>query len=264
MQSYKIIIMISVLLTCLIIALYINFFVIPHKTENLNPETTVLEPEPAATKMEEPSKTAEKTKNFPDLPSLNESDHFIREHIGEILNQPLLATWLKQDDLIRRFVATVDNIANGENPSPNFKFLVPKTAFQTLREKDQLIPDPRNYARFDAMADMFYNLKSETIISLYHDFRPLINQAYAEMGYPDKRFDDTLMQALQMLLKTPPVEFPVYLEKKVITYAFKNPDLEALNPAQKMLLRTGARNMFKIKEKLKQLKKLLDLPAENG
>lgn len=263
MQTYKIIIIISILLTLLIIALYINFFVIPQKNESKMTVKTITKPESLLKETKERLNEPEEANVQLNLPPLNDSDNFIREYLKKKLNSPSFTSWLNQNDLIRRFVAVVDNIANGENPSENLKFLAPKKPFQTLKEYDQVIADPQNYSRFDAMVNIFHNLETVTLISLYGDLRPLINQAYAEMGYPDKQFNDVLRQAMAILLKTPSIKTQLYLEKKVITYNFKDPDLEALSPAQKLLLRTGPENMRKIKEKLKQLKAKLNFPADN-
>lgn len=253
MQSNKIIVIISILLSLLIIALFINFFVIPRGKETKKPEMTFTEPAPlkeTAKKPDEPGKTY----GIPDFPPLNDSDQFVREYLKKTLKPSSLEAWLNQDDLIRRFVATVDNIASGENPMGNLKFLAPEKPFQIRKENDRLIPDPGNYSRFDKIVNIFAETNTETVISLFQELKPLMNQAYAEMGYPEKRFDDTLMQAIDILLKTPMSRFPVYLEKKVLTYAFVDPDLEALSPAQKLLIRAGQENMQKIKEKLYQLK----------
>ncbi|MBE0664719.1 MAG: DUF3014 domain-containing protein, partial [Candidatus Aminicenantes bacterium] len=62
-----------------------------------------------------------------------------------------------------------------------------------------------------------------------------------------------LQQAIEQLLQVPSIYKDVKLEKKVLSFAFADVNLENLNPAQKQLLRMGPGNTARIRKKLREL-----------
>ena len=65
------------------------------------------------------------------------------------------------------------------------------------------------------------------------------------------------------LLKTPVVADPIGVRPEGGTgYAFTDPALEALTPAQKQLLRTGSANVQKTQASLRAIALALGIPAE--
>ena len=50
--------------------------------------------------------------------------------------QPPLSDWLSMEGLIPRFVAAVDNVAEGESPRPNLLALAPTAKFRTVERKE--------------------------------------------------------------------------------------------------------------------------------
>jgi len=95
------------------------------------------------------------------------------------------------------------------------------------------------------------------IVSLYRRAAPLFEEAFKDLGYPDKKFADVLHRAIDMLLAVPVIEKDIMLEEKVTTYMFADPRLEKLNPAKKHLLRMGPGNIKKIQAKLREITALL-------
>ena len=117
--------------------------------------------------------------------------------------------------------------------------------------------DPDSYARYDPVANVFSSLDPEETVILFRRFKPVIDEAYSELGYPDKDFEGTLNKAINELLAVPVVK-DVLLESKVISYGMVDPKLENLSEAQKHLLRMGHENVKKIQQKLRELKSALD------
>ena len=192
--------------------------------------------------------------------SLENSDEKIREFAKKLSSYSQFAAWLKTEDLIRKFTAVVDNIATGESPRPHLEFLAPKDDFKVIRKHGKLYIDPESYKRYDIVANVFSSLNTETCVKLYRQLKPLIQQVYKELGYPEKDFDDTLKAAIIELLKTPIVEGDIQLEEKVITYKMVDPELEQLSQAQKHLLRMGTQNVLIIQDKLREIASLLGIP----
>jgi hypothetical protein len=189
--------------------------------------------------------------------SLDESDDQVRKLAGELSTHPKLALWLMSDELIRKFVAAVDNIANGQSPGPQIDFFKPDEDFKVIDEAGEYYLDPESYKRYDPVAEVFVSLGSRGCVTLYRQLKPAIQEAYTDLGYPDSEFDDTLKRAMMALLKVPVVKQDIQLEKKVVTYTMVDSDLESLSLAQKHLLRMGPDNIRVIQSKLREMAKLL-------
>ena len=81
------------------------------------------------------------------LPPLAKSDAPVRELARGLSPNPALSRWLSGEGLIQRFVAVVDNLAEGVSPQPHLLFLAPEASFQTVTRDGRLYLDPRSYAR---------------------------------------------------------------------------------------------------------------------
>jgi hypothetical protein len=87
-----------------------------------------------------------------------------------------------------------------------------------------------------------------------------MQEAYKDLGYPDTDFDTTLIRAIVEMLQVPVVK-DILLEKKVVSYAMVDPELEGLSQAQKHLLRMGPENILRIQSKLRDLAQALGIPS---
>ena len=184
---------------------------------------------------------------------LNKSDELVRKLVKELSSRPEVARWLLTDNLIRRFVAAVDLIANGDSPRIPIEFIELKGDFKVGKAEGQEFMDPKSYQRYEGIAQIFASLDTEGIVTLYKRLRLPIQEAYRELGYPEGDFDSTLKKAIVSLLETPIVESRIYLDKDVLTYTMENPELEDLTPAQKHLLRMGPDNIRMIQTKLEDI-----------
>ena len=184
---------------------------------------------------------------------LDQSDEVVRKSAGDLSSNAVLGQWLKSRDLVRRFVAAVDAIANGQSPRPQADFFVLKAAFPVLQKNGRTLLDPAGYDRYNVVADVFDSMGATACAKLYRDFQGPIEQAYRELGYPAGGFHKTLFRAILEILRTPVVDAPIVLEKRVASYVFTDPKLEELSPAQKHLLRMGPENLQLIQSKLREL-----------
>src|SRR5262249_49264959 len=147
-----------------------------------------------------------------------------------------------------------------ESPRPNLAALAPTAKFQTVERSGRVYLDLKNYARYDPVANVIASLDPHGTVALYRKLQPLYDDAYRDLGHPDGHFDDALVRAIPTLLATPVLEGDVELTPKVVTYAFADPKLEALSPAQKHFLRMGPRNVKLIQRQLRALATELGLP----
>jgi hypothetical protein len=196
------------------------------------------------------------------LPALDESDALVREMAEGASARPELRTWLQAPDLIRRMVAGVANVADGESPRGQLTFLKPREPFRVVEEEGRLVADPRSYARYDVAADVFASLDVPTVIRAYRLLQPLFEQAYAELGLTDSSFEETLGRAIAEILGTPRVEGAAELRRVAGFYEYADQELEGLSLAQRHLLRMGPRNALRIQAKLREIQRGLGLAED--
>ncbi len=213
------------------------------------------EPSPVAEAPPEPIETEAVEEAAPpiELPPLGESDALLRDLVAKLSSNPRFASWLLHDNLIRRFTMIVDNIAEGVSPRAHLLFLEPDEEFRVIERAGGTYIDPASYSRYDPVGEVFASLDAEGSAELYRTVKPLIDEAYAEVGRPDRSFDETLTRAMRQLLETPVPEDSVELVPRIKTYGFANPRLESLTAAQKHFFRMGPDNVLRVQVKLREL-----------
>jgi hypothetical protein len=253
-ESKKVII--SVVVFIAIVAIGITVYFLFFKDKPIE-EPTVQEIPQIEASVEEPLEETEEPLEIIEV-ELDESDEIIRQMAAKFSSHPSYARWLMSKDLIRKFVAAVDNIADGQSPRPHIDFFKPTASFRASDENGVLTIDPRSYQRYNVVGAVFESLDTEGSTKLYKQLKPSLQEAYSELGYPNKDFDRTFAAAISVLLKVPVVR-NIKLERKVLSYMMLDQKLEKLNPAQKHLLRMGPDNVQKIKNKLREIAEALGL-----
>jgi hypothetical protein len=197
------------------------------------------------------------------LPPLDETDAVVRELVAKLSSHPAVAAWLATDGLVRNFTVVVANIVEGRTPAVHLRAVRPTTKFQVTEHGGEVYIDPRGYQRYDSVAGAVASIDPAGAARLYATLKPRIEDAYRELGAPDGSFDRALERAIVVLLKTPVVDAPIRLENRgAVGYAFAAPELEALSPPQKLLLRAGPANARAIKTALRAIAIALGIPAE--
>lgn len=191
------------------------------------------------------------------LPGLDDSDVPLRERLAALSPKAKLAGWLGIDGIIRRLVAATAIVSEGKSPKESLKFLKPDGPFAAGKKGKQYVLDMKGCARYDLLADALEAVDAESAAKLFTEYKPLFQLAYEELGGPKKDFQQTLIQAVVVLLQAPAVYGEIKLQPKLLAYTYEDPELEALAPAQKHLLRMGPRNSLKIQEKLRSFARAL-------
>lgn len=193
------------------------------------------------------------------LPALDASDALIRQLVASFSSHPQLASWLATPDLVRTFVAMVDKIAIGASPAKDAAFARPKQPFQVTGSGQAVQMSQASYDRYNTIAGVIDSVNIDGAAKAYARIKPLCEQAYRDLGYPDGDFDKKMSLALARLLDTPVPEGPVELLSTSVAYQFADPDLESLSSPQKQLLRMGPRNMRIVQAKLREFVKAAGL-----
>jgi len=237
------------------LGVYLLFF-------RLRPAEDLRAPAPQAKVQAPQAKAGPDVPLFPATP-LNDSDALIRTLSKEVSADPRLDSWLQTKNIVRKFVAAVDAMAEGRSPQKHVDFFIPQGKFQVLKKRGQEFIDPASYERYNPAAEVFISFNTRDCIRFYRGLKNLIQEAYRELGYPDRDFDQTLRRAMVELLETPVVEGDIRVEKRVKTYVFADPKLEGLSEAQKHFLRLGPQNVAAVEIKLREMALALGLPAED-
>lgn len=222
-------------------------------------ETPTAEPSPAVAESDEPEDEAALKPPRVDLPSIDASDPWVRDVVGQLSSHPKLAAWLLPEDLLRRFAAVVDNVATGASPRPHVTFLAPRAPFQARDVAGEPYLSEASYERYDELTAVIASLDVDGTADLYRSVKPLLQQALADLGYPDRDFDDTLAAAIRRLLATPVLDREPALVAGVSSYEFADPRLENLTAAQKHFLRMGPDNLRQVQAVARRLAAKLGL-----
>ncbi len=201
------------------------------------------------------------------LPALAESDPRVAELLAELLGRDKLAVFLQTDGFVRRVVATVDNLGRAHAPSSMWP--VQPTPQRFVVDGTGNAPTAvaaANAARYSAFLAFAEAVPMEPAVALYARLYPLFQQAYEELGYPRRYFNDRLVEVLDQLLQAPepagplqvkltPVNTDVPNLRPWVRYEFVDPALEALPSGQKILLRMGPANEARAKALIRELRK---------
>lgn len=192
-----------------------------------------------------------------DLPSLNSSDPFVRERITGIESGEGLTDFIATEDVIRRFVVFAENVSDGSLPQLDYPVRRLPQAM-AVRELDENLYEMQtvSYERFTPIVNALAALKPEQGMAMYRVLKPLLQEAYAEIGYPNRNFDDVVVKAIDEILNARTAEGPFQLVKPKVMYVYANAEIESMSPVEKQLLRMGPANAQKLKATLQQYKAL--------
>lgn len=172
-----------------------------------------------------------------------------------------LATWLIPDKLVRRLVATTDNLSRNTRTeqlrplrAPAGTLLVKREIVDATVGEERITLAPENSARYNAPMALLAKTDMQQAAMLYRQLYPLLQRAYEDLGYPGRYFNDRVVDTIDHLLATPEPAGPLLLEQPKVLYQFADADLEALSSGQKLLLRMGVVHARVVKQKLREFR----------
>ncbi len=189
------------------------------------------------------------------LPSLQESDAALLDGIAGVFPGNGLDKILRRDDVIRRIVATVDNLPRRSVATRLVPVKPVPGRFATAGSGDGASIGADNAARYAPYVQVAESVDAKALATLYMRFYPLFQQAYRELGYPSGNFNDRLVEAIDDMLAAPAVQGPIKLIQPKVLYEYADPDLEQRSAGQKILMRMGSDNAARVKAKLAQFRR---------
>ena len=192
------------------------------------------------------------------LPSLNSSDSFVFDGLRAMQNGAALVELLARDQIVRKFVVFVENISRGEFPQTGLPYRALGQDMPVRNIDENLfVMDESAHSRFDHTVQTFVSMDSETAMAFYRTLSPLFQQAYAEIGFRNVSFDDTMRAAINNVLRTTNMEGPYQLVRPSIMYLYADASIENLQEVHKQLIRIGPDNTILLKAKLREFVALL-------
>ena len=220
------------------------------------PAVTTPEPAPQAStepRVEHPIEGATSTP----LPALGESDAAVREALGPLFGTGVFDALFRPQDLVRNAVATIDNLPRKQVALRLLPLKPVPGSFRVAGQNGSPVIGADNAARYTPYVRAMEAVDSAKLVALYVRLYPLFQQAYAELGYPSRYFNDRVFEVIDHLLATPDAPATVALVQPKVLYEYADPSLAELSAGQKILLRMGPENEARVKAKLREIKRAL-------
>ena len=189
------------------------------------------------------------------LPPLDDSDSYFELELSEVFGNGITELLVDQA-LVEKFVATIDNLPRamvaerirpiGAIPGP--------FAVDGQDASGEYTINPASYDRYDLLVTMLARADRDALVDVYRRFYPLFQEAYVNLGYPNRYFNDRVVEVIDHLLATPDVDEPVRLVRPHVLYEYEDPDLEALSAGQKLLIRIGAEHRVRVLQFLEEIR----------
>lgn len=235
-------------------------------------EAPAVAPEPVVEPVEEePVAVEEPVVEEPPLPDLADSDPAALEALTDMVGSEPVDEFVAQEAVIPRFVATVDALGGRQVPAAIQAVQGPGGEFQATADErpesvildevgdpiPQFVVDPANYRRYTPYVEMLEAVDARQAVAVFQRNQPLLDEAFAQLGYAEGDFEQRLRAIIDELLATPDVPEPVRLIKPEAYYLFADEDLESLSAGQKILIRMGPENAARVKAKLVEIRAAL-------
>lgn len=192
--------------------------------------------------------------------------------LADLLGPRTVDALVELGDFPRRLVATVDNLGRESAPASAWPVRAAPGRFEVQEAgAGTSVPTPANAARYATLVRAAEALDAARMVDVYRGMYPLLQQAYRQLGFGDRSFNDRLLQVIDLLLATPEppqppavqlleVKGPVASTRPWVRYQYVDPDLERLAAGQKILMRVGPDNERRLKAKLRELRRELLAP----
>src|SRR5215469_8921895 len=188
------------------------------------------------------------------LPALNDSDPVVTDSLVGVFGRRPVEQFLVPQNIVRHIVVTVDNLPRRKvavdlrpvKPTGGQTATSAQGAATTLGEA--------NFERYAPLVRVVQGTDVKALAVVYERLYPLFQQAYEDLGYPGKYFNDRLVEVIDNLLQTPEVPAPIQLVQPKVFWEYADTSLENRSAGQKLLIRMGPQNARIIKAKLRDFR----------
>ena len=191
------------------------------------------------------------------VPDLNKSDGALRSILARFFPRQKLGELFRLDNFVKRIVVTVDMLPHKKVPPRLLPYQPAPGSLAVEGQGEIRYITAQNSWRYRSFVKLVDAVDTQKAVDWYVHFYPLFQEAYQNLGYPDRYFNDRLVDVIDHLLQAPEVDEPIAVKQHVVQYRFADPELEALSAGQKLMIRIGNENSRLIKSKLRAFRKQL-------
>lgn len=225
-----------------------------------------VEPDPPAAAQAEPGirypiPEGEDAQTATALPPLHESDPSARSALSDLIGGRALRELFKSSDLIRNIVVTVDNLPRQTVAARLLPTKPAEGSMTVARKGERITLASENAARYRPFVRVAEQLDPEKLVASYVEHYPLFQRAYEELGYPNRYFNDRLVEVIDHMLAAPEPEGEIRMVQPHVLYKFADPELERASAGHKIMVRMGKDNEARVKAKLREIRQ--ELTGEN-
>ena len=179
------------------------------------------------------------------------------EALASLIGKESVVKIFRVEQIIHNIVVTIDNLPNQSLPVNAMPITPVPGNLVVLVADGEMSMSPTNTARYTPYVRLAGVVNTEKLVALYLRFYPLFQKSYEEIGYPNKYFNDRVIEVIDNLLAAPDIKEPVKLLQPKIVYIYADPDLEGRSIGQRTLMRIGTENEAKVKTKLQEIRQEL-------
>jgi hypothetical protein len=184
----------------------------------------------------------------------------VRAMVAGISSHPQWAAWLVTDDLLYRFVAAVEAVADGYSPVEEIGFVRADGPFLVREDEDRLVIAAGTYRRYNLAVEVLTSIDVDDAVEILHRLSPEIEDVRGEVAWHRGDFEDRLRTAIDHLLEVEIPAGPVEVERRTVSYAFADDRYESLSGAQRQLLRMGGSHAAVVQDRLRELRAAFGWP----
>jgi hypothetical protein len=197
------------------------------------------------------------------LPPRDQSDEAAKSAAATLAEQAALNDNVFDESLVRRFVATVDNLPRETLPMRVRLFRGTPGQFVIEGKEESRSIAPENWVRYAPFIRFLQSLDSKKLVAVYLGFYPMLQEEYRALGYPKKQFNDRVVEAIDDMLAAPELPDPIMLVQPKVMYKFADPELESMSAGRKIMVRIGIDNARIVKAKLREIRAFIAVDKPN-
>ena len=187
--------------------------------------------------------------NAPPLPEIDRSDVPVLGGLAASFTRAACGQFFNTQDLIRRFVVTVDNLPREQVPSQMSVNRRTPGGFAVSRDPASGAVNIAavNAKRYEKWVHMAEGIRPSVAASVYYNFYPLMQREFQSMGHPNGYFNDRVVAAIDDMLAAPEVPAPIRLVQPEVLYRYADAELEHLSAGRKIMVRMGPENAERVR-----------------
>jgi hypothetical protein len=192
--------------------------------------------------------------------SLDNSDKNVINDLKTLEGYSQLESLLYSSDILRNMVRSLYGISQGKIYGQKQPVRLPAGDFEMIGAglANVYIMDKVNFRRYTPYVTLLSICDPKTVVNLYHQFLPLLEQAYRELDINhSNNFQQMTLAAIDNLLAAPAVTDEVMLVKRNGRVKFREDELEHMPATHKLMVRIGNKNRAVVEHWLEELKKEL-------